>query len=229
MEGRRLLQNTNAMAAAEEVSPASAPQRPASTDTGPRPSSHRMFIPRADITPVTTATDLQSVTLAGAQDIEVRGHVDLRGLARVNNPELRAPHDPENSDSNKFALLYALSELRSFRVRRWSCSCVLIAAGIWAFGHLGSRVATQWAKTPHASLVHTGNGSWVQCCMLADIGAAVLGVHLCGCISRCRWWFAQCRRVNPCISADATEPAGACAVGEGDVGYGRALPHAWPA
>ena len=75
----------------------------------------RLDVGRADIVAVSTAQELQEAALSGIADIEVRAHMDLRVLARVENPAIEGPETPTNPKS--FALLYASGDLRSIRVR----------------------------------------------------------------------------------------------------------------
>ena len=69
----------------------------------------------ANITIVRLVLDLQRATATGAVDIEIRAHLDLRGLSRTLNPAIPGPETFQNPKRN--ALLYAQSPLRSIRVR----------------------------------------------------------------------------------------------------------------
>lgn len=63
---------------------------------------------------VTTAQELQHASRAKAVDIEVRAHLDIRGLPRTENPALLG----EESETNqkRYALLYTAGLPRSIRV-----------------------------------------------------------------------------------------------------------------
>ena len=69
----------------------------------------------ANITVVTTPGELQAASLAGAQDIEIRSHLDLRSLKLAKNPAITG-NETENNPK-RLALLYASPPLRSIRVR----------------------------------------------------------------------------------------------------------------
>ena len=68
----------------------------------------------ANVTIVLSAQDLQRATATGAVDIEIRAHLDLRGLWRRLNPAIPGHETWQNPKRN--ALLYAQSPLRSIRV-----------------------------------------------------------------------------------------------------------------
>lgn len=68
----------------------------------------------ANITVVNTAPELQQAMLNDAVDIEIRSHLDMRLLKRLNNPAIVGP--TEDDASKKLALLYASTPLRSIRV-----------------------------------------------------------------------------------------------------------------
>ena len=68
---------------------------------------------------VTTAEELVNATLAGAQDIEIQVHLDLRNTRRKN--ATNDPIDPKNSSDparlGLRALLANSGNMRSMRVR----------------------------------------------------------------------------------------------------------------
>ena len=114
------------MAAAAPTAPAPrAAPPPTSTDDSdvpdatqatdaPAPGAPQLFIPAASITVVRTAAQLQRAALAGAQDIEIRAHLDLRSLERAANPLIEGVETAVNP--KRLALLYASPPLRSIRV-----------------------------------------------------------------------------------------------------------------
>ena len=121
-------QATAAMAPARTVAQASRPSRPppppspsapvhktAAAPGAPAPQAPHRIIPPANITIVTTAEELQEASLAGAQDIEIRRHIDLRTLTTVPNPSIGGVEAVTNP--KRLALLYASPPLRSIRVR----------------------------------------------------------------------------------------------------------------
>ena len=121
-------QATKAVAPAGTVAEASRPSRPPipASPSAPAPEtaaapgalvpeSPHLLIPPANITIVTTAEELQEATIAGAQDIEIRSHLDLRTLKRVPTPLIDGPETHDNR--KRLALLYASPPLRSIRVR----------------------------------------------------------------------------------------------------------------
>ena len=79
-----------------------------------RPSDD-VTVPPAHVRVVTTAAELQAASAAGAQDIEIRAHLDLSGLTRFDNPELAV--SPAQAAAGPHALLYAHGDMRSMRVR----------------------------------------------------------------------------------------------------------------
>ena len=72
-------------------------------------------MPPAQVRVVTTAAELQAASVEGAQDIEIRTHLDLSSLKRLDNPALSAI--PEDEISGPQALLYTHGIMRSMRVR----------------------------------------------------------------------------------------------------------------
>ena len=81
--------------------------------------SEAVTVPPAQVRVVTTAAELQAASVAGAQDIEIRTHLDLSGLKRFVNPALSAI--PKEDIIRPQALLYTYGNMRSMRVRarRW--------------------------------------------------------------------------------------------------------------
>lgn len=73
-------------------------------------------VPAASITVVRTAAELQAAATATAPDIEVQAHLDLRSLARLDNPDIPGGSTPE--ELTALALLYKRAAMRSMRVRR---------------------------------------------------------------------------------------------------------------
>lgn len=65
-----------------------------------------------DIQIVHTAEELQAA-VGSATDIEIRAHLDLRDLSRLDNPQVSAAEGIRNRN---IALLYAFPPLRSIRV-----------------------------------------------------------------------------------------------------------------
>lgn len=76
----------------------------------------------ANITVVQTAIELQQACLTGAVDIEIRAHLDLRGLIRPPNPGVAGAG---KYDFGTRALLYSSSPLRSIRVRPGIRTCLV--------------------------------------------------------------------------------------------------------
>ena len=99
---------------AQGSSPGPGPAPPAP----PPPDVDEPFIPPANVAVVTTAAELQRVNLAGALDIEIRSHLDLRNLSRVENPGL-LPGEETARNIKSIALLYSSPQApaRSIRVR----------------------------------------------------------------------------------------------------------------
>ena len=84
------------------------------------PSPRRLAEAPADAPPqvgpavVASVAGLQAAAAERRQDIEVRSHLDLRGMSRSPNPALDGY---TNATTITLALLYGLTEMRSFRVR----------------------------------------------------------------------------------------------------------------
>ena len=78
----------------------------------------RLAVAPADILEVNTAQELQDAVFAGISDIEIRAHMDLRSLARVENPAIEGRETESNP--KRLGLLYASGTLRSIRV------CILL-------------------------------------------------------------------------------------------------------
>ena len=76
--------------------------------------SEAVTVPPAQVTVVTTAAELQAASEAGAQDIEIRAHLDLSDLKLWFSPGL--PKVP-GVDRGPHALVYAYGGMRSMRVR----------------------------------------------------------------------------------------------------------------
>ena len=102
------------------------------------PRFEPVSVPPAQLTVVTTAAELQAASVAGAQDIEIRAHLDLSSLRRFFNPRL----PPITGDESKgpHALLYAYGNMRSMRVRgfRWHCLRIMLqhtCAVVWMCGY----------------------------------------------------------------------------------------------
>ena len=77
--------------------------------------SEAVTVPPAHVRVITTAAELQAASVEGAQDIEIRAHLDLSGLKRFDNPALSAI--PEYETNVPQALLYTHGIMRSMRVR----------------------------------------------------------------------------------------------------------------
>ena len=101
--------------------PASTADPPAATQAAeaPVPDGLQLEIPAANITVVRTAGELQRAALAGAQDIEIRAHLDLRSLELAANPLFDGIETAINR--KRLALLYASPPLRSIRVCMSAC------------------------------------------------------------------------------------------------------------
>jgi len=84
----------------------------------PPPSTRATQAP-AEVTVVTTAEELVNATLAGAQDIEIQAHLDLRNTRRQNNTN--DPTEPVPNEhgvgQGSTALLASRGNMRSMRVR----------------------------------------------------------------------------------------------------------------
>jgi hypothetical protein len=68
---------------------------------------------------VYTAAELQAAINKGALDIEIRAHLDLRGLQIQKNPVVNRPNEPGYTSHTHLAYV---SATRSIRVRRVSSS-----------------------------------------------------------------------------------------------------------
>lgn len=79
------------------------------------PDSGHLIAAPANIILVTSAEQLQKATLAQAEDIEIRAHLDLHALSLAENPDIGGPESENNR--KRLALLYARRRLRSLRVR----------------------------------------------------------------------------------------------------------------
>lgn len=73
--------------------------------------------PSREAVRVLTAQALQQALLDGTPDIEVRAHMDLRGLSIPENPDIPATSSQAAKNPKRFALLYARASLQSLRVR----------------------------------------------------------------------------------------------------------------
>ena len=79
-----------------------------------------------DVTAITTAEQLQDAASAGAQDMEIRAHLDLRGLEWHVRPPSRV--NIRNAGQGVVELLFARGDLRSLRVRACTTSVRPVAA-----------------------------------------------------------------------------------------------------
>ena len=87
-------------------------------DPLPRPPTRAgdaVTVPPADVTTVVTGEQLQAAFADVAQDIEIRAHLDMRGLTRTPNQMLESGTD--YTAVTRLALLYAQPPMRSMRVR----------------------------------------------------------------------------------------------------------------
>lgn len=87
------------------------PRQPRSNERAQARPREVRAVPRANITVVRSAAELQAAAEAKAQDIEIRAHLDLRKLRRLQNPLVTS------AVAGSYALLYADPPLRSIRVR----------------------------------------------------------------------------------------------------------------
>ena len=109
---------------AEAASPAVRPHEPLPVD----PPSHQgatadPVTPTPNPTVVRSAEELQAATLAGAVNIEIHDHIDLRGLSLAVNPDISGPDI--HTFIKRLALMYATAHTRSIRVlhfRLFPCS-----------------------------------------------------------------------------------------------------------
>lgn len=100
--------------AAPEAAPAAGPGGPRAADT-PHAGDQQQRLNLAPLIKVVkSATHLQSVVQSGAQHVEIREHLDLRKLDRIP-AESRFP--VIGLDGPHLALLYAMGDLQSIRVR----------------------------------------------------------------------------------------------------------------
>lgn len=118
--GRSVLQSRAQSAispdeSAPEATPAS--KQPATTAGGasaPRPPLNPgLDIPAAVVTPIGSGADLRKAASQAAQDIEIREHLDLRGLGTQRNPRFAF----EDISPEDVAMIYTFEPLRSIRVR----------------------------------------------------------------------------------------------------------------
>ena len=95
---------------ADQTAESAAPCPAASTHKSPRVAASSIAV-----TPVRTAEGLREALREGAADIEIREHLDLRGLDVDDNPDV----GPISDDKLPYlkALMYASGQTRSIRVR----------------------------------------------------------------------------------------------------------------
>lgn len=102
-DGAPLTPNNRELMQAQNTS-AAEPSQPSTPSPAMLPS-----LPEAKVTVVTTAAELLDASTATAQDIEIRAHLDLRSLVRVQNPALPPT-------ALRLAIINAISPMRSMRV-----------------------------------------------------------------------------------------------------------------
>lgn len=73
-----------------------------------------LLIAAPKITVVTSARQLQQAALAGAVDIVIKAHLDLRTLSLAPNPDILGAETQTNR--KRLALLYGTRQMRSLRV-----------------------------------------------------------------------------------------------------------------
>lgn len=162
-DGAPLIPNNRELMQAQNTS-AAAPGQPATPSPATLPS-----LPDATVNVVTTADELLAASTATAQDIEIRAHLDLRSLVRVQNPALPPT-------ASRLAIINALSPMRSMRVcHPLQCHCCLL--------HRAKCLTMVWQSTcrhgmsPGVNAVDLCN--WMDMAHYTDACTAVVTLHRC--------------------------------------------------
>ena len=104
----------------------------------------------AEATAVTTGEQLLNAAGAGARDIEILGHLDLRGLKWHVRPSSSNFNEPQGGVKE---LLYSTGHLRSLRVRAFPTCVHAVAANLQCLSSRFVDIEVSWSCTPTSELL----------------------------------------------------------------------------